>query len=393
MNRYGYELADVIQRFLPGLSKHRGISSWQLKVLNALLKCRTSALGGHKDICEDCGQVSYSYNSCRNRHCPKCQGTDREKWILAREADLLPIKYFHVVFTLPEALNKLCMFHPKDLYNILFRTVWDVLKSFAADPKWLGGQLGATAILHTWSQTMGYHPHVHLIVPAGGIIDNRKWKSSRNRGKFLFRVEHLSSVFRARFVAELKIWAKHKTITLRKSLLDKLFEKDWVVYAKQPFAGPGQVIEYMGRYTHRVAISNNRIKQITGKKVTFSYINRQDNNTKKDMSLDGEEFLRRFIMHILPYAFTRIRHYGFLASKNKTKTLDKIRHILKVKAPEKKKLSWVEIATERWGFNPMICKSCGGKMVISRIIPKQRAPPMQLWGNRDAILRRFEMIG
>jgi hypothetical protein len=393
MNGPKHELANVINTFLPELSKNRGISSWQLYILNTLLQCRTPALGGHEDVCTDCGKVSYSYNSCRNRHCPKCQGTDREKWIDAREADLLPVKYFHVVFTVPHTLNILFMHHPQDMYNLLFQTAWGVLKNFGADPQWLGGQPGAIAILHTWTQKLLFHPHLHFIVPAGGIGTDGIWKNSRSNGKFLFRVGMLSAVFRSRFVEGLRKWAGENSIVLSKKRTNQIFAHNWVVHTKQPFSGPNQVIEYLGRYTHRVAISNNRIKEITGDKVTFSYIDRKDNDTKKMMSLTGQEFLRRFIMHIMPYGFTRIRHYGFLSSRNKSKSLNAIRKCFKIKPPEKKQRTWVDIVKQRWGFDPFKCSECGGQKIFLRVIPRQRAPPLPLWKNPQATIKHFELAG
>jgi endogenous inhibitor of DNA gyrase (YacG/DUF329 family) len=379
MNFPAYELQTIVERFLPRLSARQGISREQLKVLSAIQNCRTSALGGHEEVCKSCGQVRYAYNSCRNRHCPKCQGIDLERWVMARETDLMPVKYFHVIFTLPEELNELCMFHPADMYQLLFQTAWNVLCSFASDEKWLGGQLGAFAILHTWSQTLMLHPHIHLIIPAGGISQNGKWKASKSKGKFLFDVTQLSSVFRARFIAGLRKLAKELSLTLEKQMMDRLFEKGWIVYAKQPFGGPQKVIKYLGQYTRRIAISNYRIKKITDDHVVFSYKDRRDKNKKKILTLKGEEFLRRFLLHVVPSGFMRIRHYGFLSSRNKTKALTIIRKELNVAAPEKKKLTWKQIAKTRLGFDPRKCPSCGGEMVIYKIIPRHRAPPLPLW--------------
>jgi len=379
MNLPRYELQTVVERFLPRLSARQGISREQLKVLSAIQNCRTSVLGGHEEVCKECGQIRYAYNSCRNRHCPKCQGIDLERWVMAREDDLLPVKYFHVIFTLPEELNELCMFDPAQMYNLLFRTVWDVLSSFACDEKWLGGQLGAIAILHTWSQTLMLHPHIHLIIPAGGITPDGIWKESKTKGKFLFDVKQMSPVFRARLVAGVRKWVKAKQITLDNQLIDRLFKKGWVVYAKRPFGGPKQVIKYLGQYTRRIAISNYRIKEITDDQVVFSYKDRRDKNKQKTMTLTGEEFLRRFLLHIVPGGFTRIRHYGFLSSRNKTKALTVIRKDLQVVAPEKKKLTWQQIAITRLGFDPSKCPCCGGEMVIFKIIPRHRAPPLPLW--------------
>lgn len=385
-----YTLQDVINRFLPKLSAHKGIPLHHLRVLSSLQKCRTASLGGQMVACSDCGHVHFTYHSCRNRHCPGCQGIDRERWIMAREADLLPMRYFHLVFTLPDAMHPLCRYHAEDMYNMLFRVVWDVLNSFAGDPKWMGAQLGATAILHTWTQQMQLHPHIHLIVPSGGLINKQEWKQARNRGEFLFCVEQLSDVFRGRFVAALRLWGIGKMVTIPRKLTDQLFQHDWVVFAKQPFMGPQQVIEYLGRYTHRIAIANYRIKEITETDVIFSYKDRRDKDDKgrareKQQKLRGEKFLERFCQHILPAGFTRIRHYGFLASRGKTRALAIIRQQLKVKAPVKEQLSWQEIAKRKWDFDPEKCKHCGGKLQIVQSLAKQRAPPLPLFSVKSVV--------
>ena len=384
MNFPAYEMQTVVERFLPRLPARRGISKEQLKVLSAIQNCRTSVLGGHEEICKSCGQVRYAYNSCRNRHCPKCQGIDLERWVMARETDLVPVRYFHVIFTLPEGLNELCMYHSEDMYQLLFKTAWNVLCSFARDEKWLGGQLGAITILHTWSQTLTLHPHIHMIIPAGGISADGNWKTSKNKGKFLFDVNQVSSVFRARFMSGLRKVAKVNQFSLDKTMMNRLFETEWVVYAKQPFGGPRQVIKYLGQYTRRIAISNYRIKKITSEHVVFSYKDRRDKDKQKMLSLKGEEFLRRFLLHIVPAGFIRIRHYGFLASRNKTRALRKIRKELKVTTPEKKKLTWQQIAKTRLGFDPCICPSCGGEMAFYNVIPRHRAPPLPLFKLRQS---------
>jgi hypothetical protein len=379
MNLPRYELQTVVERFLPQLSAKKGISREQLKVLSAIQNCRTSVLGGHEEVCKSCGQIRYAYNSCRNRHCPKCQGIDLERWVMAREDDLLPVKYFHVIFTLPQEFNELCMFHPVEMYNLLFHTVWDVLSSFAGDEKWLGAKLGAIAILHTWSQTLMLHPHIHLIIPAGGITAKGTWKASKTKGKFLFDVKQMSPVFSARFVEGVRKWAKAKKVFIDNQMMNRLFEIDWVVFATQPFGGPKQVVKYLGQYTRRIAISNYRIKEITDDQVVFSYKDRRDKNKQKTLPLKGEEFLRRFLLHIVPVGFTRIRHFGFLASRNKTKSLAVIRKEMNVVAPEKKKLSWQQIAITRFGYDPSKCSCCGGEMVVFKIIPRHRAPPLPLY--------------
>jgi len=380
----GHELATVISNFILSFKTKNKLPAHKLRVLDALQKCRTEYMGGHIEACEDCGETRDAYNSCRNRHCPKCGAIGKEKWIIAREADLLPVKYFHVVFTVPDKLNTLFMNNQWLMYNLLFTVSWDVLKDFGKTKKWLGGKIGATAILHTWGQNLPYHPHLHFIVPAGALMPNGKWKHSRNRGKYLFRVDQLSEVFRARFMEQARKLQKEKIITGK--IPGNLFDKDWVVYAKQAFGGPKHVINYLGRYTHRVAISNNRILEVNTKEVTFFWKDYNNNYARQITTLPGEEFLRLFCLHILPPGFTRIRHYGFLSSASKTKSLAIIRALLKAtpaciksNKPSSNK-PWQEIAFERMGIKPGVCKCCGGKMIIIENIPNrfrtsQRAPP------------------
>jgi Putative transposase/Transposase zinc-binding domain len=376
-------LATVIDRFLPALNAKSKLPSHSLRCLDAIQKCRTPYMGGHVEACNSCGVVRTAYNSCRNRHCPQCGAIEKEKWALAREADLLPVKYFHVVFTVPEKLNQLFMHHKRLLYNLLFTTVWDVMKGFGGNEKWAGGQMGMTAILHTWGQNIRYHPHVHLIVPAGVLLPNGKWKHARGRGKYLFPVEPLSDVFRSKLVAALR--QLHREGLLSLPVPNGLFDKPWVVFAKQPFAGPEQVIKYLSRYTHRTAISNNRILKVTDETVSFSWKDYSQNNKKQITSLSGEEFLRLFCQHISPHGYTRIRHYGFLSSASKAKSLPKIRASLRVGPPsaKPKDKSWQEIVFERMAIKPGVCKCCGGEMVIVQSLPNHfqnasRAPPKKM---------------
>ena len=337
-------------------------------------------MGGHVEACEDCGEVRVANNSCRNRHCPKCGSIDKEKWIINREADLLPVKYFHVVFTVPDKLNGLFMNNQVLMYNLLFTTSWDVLNDFGKTKQWIGGKIGATAILHTWGQNLNYHPHIHFIVPAGALMPNGRWKNSRKRGKYLFKVDHLSSVFQARFVERARKLKKQGQ--LNGLVPNGLFDKDWVVYAKQPFGGYEQVISYLGRYTHRTAISNDRILNVSPETVSFAWRDYSNNYAKKTTTLPGERFLQLFCMHILPHGFTRIRHYGFLSSASKRKSMAIVRTSLKVsKPPETSKKTWQQIAFERMGIEVGVCKCCGGKMEIIETIPnrfrmRQRAPPV-----------------
>ena len=377
-----HELATVINNFFASFNKHNKLPSYKLGALQALQNCRTEYMGGHIEACEDCGQVRVAYNSCRNRHCPKCGAIEKEKWILNREADLLPVKYFHVVFTVPDKLNSLFLNNQVEMYNLLFRVVWEVMKDFGKTKKWIGGKIGASAILHTCGQKLNYHPHLHLIVPAGALMPNGKWKHSRKRGKYLFKVDQLSSVFSARFVAHARLLKT--TGAISGQIPNGLFDKKWVVYAKQPFGGPRQVINYLGRYTHRTAISNDRIISVDNKNVSFIWKDYKHGAVKKISTLPGERFLGLFCQHILPPGFTRIRHYGFLSSASKRKSLAIIREDLKVDTsglPANK--DWKVMAFERMGIEPGVCKCCGGKMIIIESIPNRfalgkRAPPPKI---------------
>lgn len=374
------ELATVISQFLPSFNRNHKLPAYKLRALDAIQKCRTEYMGGHTEACTKCGSIHDAFNSCRNRHCPKCGAIDKEKWIINREADLLPVKYFHVVFTVPHKLNSLFIRNQHALYHLLFTTSWEVLSDFGNTEKWIGGKIGATAILHTTGQNLNYHPHIHFIVPAGALMPNGKWKNARNRGQYLFNVESLSSVFRARFVEQLRLLKQEKIIN--GWIPNELFDQDWVVYAKQAFGGPKQVINYLGRYTHRTAISNDRILAVDDKKVVFTWTDYNKDYQKQISSPKGEAFLRLFCQHILPPGFTRIRHYGFLSSASKRKSLAIIRsHLGGSTSSESTILSWQEIAFKKMGIQPGICKYCGGEMLIIKTFANrfrnnhQRAPP------------------
>lgn len=357
------ELADIIRLYKSEFIKVHSPHASALKVLDALEKCRTAALGGHVDVCDSCSHLRISYNSCRNRHCPKCQSTNRERWIHARTQDLLPCSYFHVVFTLPEQINPFCIHYPGAVYDILFTASKDTVEAFSKDPKYLGAQPGMISLLHTWGQNLTLHPHVHMIVPGGGITASGKWKKARNQGKFLFPVKAMSVVFRGKFMQGLLRLLAAKKQPLDKMIRNKLYEKPWVVYAKRPFLGPDQVIEYLGRYTHKIAISNHRIKAIEKGKVTFSYKDYRKGGKQSEMTLEASEFLRRFCLHILPKGFRKIRHYGFLATRNKQK-LRLQQFCLGVLKQAKGKPNWKEISLEKLGFDVDACPCCtGGKMI------------------------------
>lgn len=321
-----FEVAEILQKNWKNIeNKELKLNSWQIRTLSAIKSCRTAVLGGHIDSCESCEYIQISYNSCRNRHCPKCQGHKQEEWVQKRESELLPVPYYHVVFTIPDTLNVYALQYPKVLYSILFKASWQTIDAFSKDNKWVGAKMGMIAVLHTWGQNLSLHPHLHCIVAGGGVTKQGKWKTanvlkSGKTSKILFPVKAMSSVFRGIFVGLLK----KELPQIPSSFYPKLYKHNWVVYAKRPFGSPKQVIEYLGRYTHKIAISNHRIKNISNDKVTFTYKDYRQNAKKKTMSLTQQEFIRRFSLHILPKRFVRIRHYGILSSFWKRKKLKEL---------------------------------------------------------------------
>lgn len=370
-------LGLVIRKFLPDLLKTRGCTKNQLKVLNALAMCRTSHMGGSVLACNKCGTIHYVLHSCRNRHCPRCQGIDKELWIEDRKHDLLPVKYYHVVFTVPHLLLELFRYNRKVMYNLLFEKSWETIRSFAWDPKLLGADPGAIAILHTWDQQLKYHPHIHFIVPTGGIDKQGKWKSTKQNGDFLFDVRQMSEKFSAIFAKKLRKLKQQGKI--KKYVPRDLIPEPWVVYAKQAFGSPQSVLEYLGRYSHRVAISNARILKVTDTHVTFRWCNRKNNYQQEIQTITGVEFLKRFIEHIVPPCFRRIRHFGFLSSRNKAKSLRLLRDIFKIE-PNAIELSRAQILQLRFGQRSLLqCKECGGQLHVMQSFPRQRAPPSNLF--------------
>lgn len=328
-------------------------------------------MGGHVDQCDQCGHIRISYNSCRNRHCPKCQNTQREAWIESRKQDLLPVPYFHVVFTVPDKLNELFLHHPVTLYNLLFASAWETIAQFGYTK--LQSETGMVAILHTWGQNLSLHPHLHCVVPGGGINFKGQWKqvkTSVNGKVFLFRVENLSAVFRAKFISGLQ-----KQLPQDQQFIRELKQTNWVVYAKEPFAGPEQVIEYLGRYTHKVAIGNHRLLNVDETGVRFRWRDYRD-NTEKVMTLTGDEFLRRFCQHILPRRFVRIRHYGLLSTARRQQ-LRELQLAFGIKVQEvKEKKHWKVLCREHLNYNPDLCPKCGkGNMVTIEILAGPRPPP------------------
>lgn len=313
------ELADIFRMHGDSYIQEHILTPEQHKVFNAVKNCRTHVLGGHVEQCNKCDSIQISYNSCRNRHCPKCESFKAAKWLEARQAELLPVRYFHVVFTLPHELNNLVLYNKRILYNLLFESAWGTLKKLGSDPKRLNGEMGMLSILHTWSQNLSQHNHVHCIVPGGALQSNGKWKASKN---YLFPIKVLSKLFRGIFVSLLRNLYEQQQIKLPDKLteklsknnfdklLDTIMEKDWVVYAKPPFENSENLLSYLGRYTHKIAISNYRILSCDDQWVTFSFRDYADDNKVKIMQLGPEEFIRRFLSHVVPDGFMRIRSWA-----------------------------------------------------------------------------------
>ena len=400
MTRPPLEVADLIrgagQKFIEG--SRRWITGQHLKVLAAIERCRTAALGGHQDECSRCGYRAISYKSCRNRHCPKCQANARDRWLEARRRELLPTPYVHVVFTLPRRLAPLTLQNKKVIYRLLFRTCAETLLEIARDPLHLGAEIGFFSVLHTWNQKLEHHPHVHCVLPAGGLSpDHRHWIHPRYR--FFLPVKVLRRVFRGKFVAalkrafadgqlgfygDLKLLAEAKAFS---SFLRPLFRHDWVVYCKPPFGGPEYVLQYLGRYTHRVAISNHRLVSLADNQVTFRWRDSAQGNQQRLMSLSVEEFLRRFLLHLLPPGFVRIRHFGVLAHRRRAVLLPLCFRLLGSAEGSQLSHEPEEQRTGRESIPPpqtsaWTCPECGGPMIIlERLTAAQaflRSPPISL---------------
>jgi hypothetical protein len=392
MTREGPEVADVLRRFGSAFRDRYGatLSGARRRAMAAIEACRTAALGGHVERCDGCGQQRIAYNSCRNRNCPKCQGLARAQWLEDRQAELLDVAYFHVVFTVPEEIAVIAFQNQVVVYDILFRAAAETLHTIAADPKQLGAEIGFLAVLHTWGQNLMHHPHLHCLVPGGGIApDGQSWVSCRPG--FFLPVRVLSRLFRGLFLRELEkafVAGDLHFFSAQRHLLEPaafrrylapLYGADWVIYAKRPFAGPAQVLEYVGRYTHRVAISNNRLLSIDDSKVRFRWKDYRDGDRQKTMTLDGAEFIRRFLIHVLPDGFHRIRYYGFLGNHHRTRKLALCRALIGM-APSATDAA--PAADHRRRFEALTgqslhrCPHCGtGTMlVINCITPAAGAP-------------------
>ena len=392
--RDALEVADIFRGFGP---KYRAaqaghLSLDQLRVMSAIERCRTAALGGHVEGCADCGHQRIAYNSCRNRHCPKCQGAAARAWLAEREADLLPVGYFHVVFSLPAEIAAIAWTNKAAVYDLLFRAAAETMLTIAADRKHLGARIGITAVLHTWGSAMTHHPHIHMIVPGGGLsLDGQSWVSARAR--FLLPVRVLSRLFRRIFLAglmelhaatQLKFFGEAQSLVERRAFLRHLAplrRKNWVVYAKPPFAGPQAVLAYLARYTHRVAISNNRLLDIENDQVRFKWKDYRGGNQVKTMTLSAEEFIRRFLLHVLPNGFQRIRYYGFLGNRHREEKLAVCRHLLGMPQVEKERTERVTETDYRDRYEDLTgrslrqCPQCRqGNMVVVQILPRWSAP-------------------
>src|SRR5712692_5598174 len=379
------EVADILRAHAEAYCARHPVSSLQAAVIRRLIACRTAALGGHVDACGRCGYTRISYNSCRDRHCPKCQASKRAAWLEARLERLLPIGYFHVVFTLPALLYPLVLHHQRLLYGLLFRAASATLLTLAADPQRLGAQVGITAILHTWGQNLLFHPHLHCVVTGGGLApDGQHWVAGRRR--YFLPVKVLGKLFRGKFLAGLKKAYQAGQLTLTGSvmhlgdprafqqLLQQLYGHNWIDYAKRPFGGATQVFRYLGRYSHRVAIANSRLVSMDHDRVSFRWKDYADNHRTKVMTVSAEEFIRRLLLHVLPKGFVRIRHFGLLASVNVATKLQRCRQLLGQETPSgpQPPKRWIDRVLEWTGQDPRRCPHCQG-FLERRPLPK--SPP------------------
>ena len=397
MARFGLEVADVFRRYGEAYRQRHGasLSTARRRVMTAIELCRTAALGGHVEKCDHCDHQRISYNSCRNRHCGKCQSLARAEWLEDRRSELLDVGYFHIVFTVPDPIRPIAYQNKQHVYNILFRAVSDTLRSIAADPKHLGAEIGFFAVLHTWGQNLLHHPHLHCVVPGGGLSpDGKRWISCRPN--FFLHVRVLRRLFRRLFLkyleqafdaGKLQFFSTLEAFRERRAFLRYLAparKRKWVVYAKPPFAGPDDVLRYAARYTHRVAISNDRVIDIEDEKVQFRWKDYRDACRKKTMTLAAEEFIRRFLLHVLPEGFQRIRYYGFLANRYRKQKLARCRELLNMPPPEPHchvKKDYRDRYEELTGKSLKTCPVCHqGQMVIIEVFQAGGIPP-PIWDN------------
>ena len=359
------EVQDVLAAHGEEFLATHALTPQQRRAYDDMLACRTAELGGHVDRCEGCGHELISYNNCRNRHCPKCQAMRRERWVAREGCDLLDVGYYHVVFTVPHELGCVFWRNQREMYNLLFRCAWATVAEFAADRKWLGARTGAVAVLHTWGRKLQYHPHVHMVVPSGGLTDRGTWR--RTGSRFFAPVRAMSKVFRAKLLEGVRALAPALDLGgcashladdgALGSLVSELFERPWVVYCKRPFADAGRVLAYLGRYTHRVAISNARIKSLEGGVVTFEYRDSRDGRVR-ECRMAAVEFIRRLLMHVLPKGLCKIRHYGILASRGKRERMALCRRLTSTPAPAPAPDA-ATLLRRMLGRDPTVCPKCG----------------------------------
>jgi hypothetical protein len=399
LGRAQLEVADILRTHGDEFRRLRNPSARQRKILRNIEQCRTAALGGHKDTCTNCGHVRVSYNSCRDRHCPKCQSLKKDEWLEARKQRLLPVPYFHVVFTLPNELNPLALRNKKIVFDLLFKSAAETLQQVASQKKHLGAQIGFTAVLHTWGQKLQFHPHLHCVVTGGGLdFRQGRWIAASQR--YFLCVDVLGMLFKAKFLEALKTAHTERKLSLAgttahledrrlwQRLLNRLYSSKWVVYAKPPFGGPEHVFRYLGRYTHRVAISNHRLLELKDGQVTFRIKDYADEGKSKSLTISAVEFIRRFLLHVLPERFVRIRHYGLMAGRNVETKLARAREILGVAAKEDKaspgdeadaSKPWWERLFELTGVDIFQCPVCGSGRMLREPLQPVPLPAHAAW--------------
>lgn len=395
-----FSLAKVITAFGEGFNTTKQATPYIQKTFRAINRCRKASMGGHVDQCSlsSCQHIRISYNSCRNRHCPSCQSTQKEQWISRMEYRTLPVSYFHGVFTVPHEFNGLCLRYPALMYELLFKVVWATINECSKHPQYGVLKTGMTAILHTWGQQLWLHPHLHCIIPAGGLSQNisagYKWKklkgnntysqgAKKKKNKdFLYPIDHLKSKYKAKFMAALRKLIKQGLIEKQEpKFLDMVYKKDWVVYAKRPFAGAKQVIDYLGRYTHKIAISNHRLLNITDQEVKFTYKDYDDKSKTKAMILNGVEFLRRISLHVLPKGFTKIRHFGLHAGANQHIMDALYQDFYQLPRPAQVVETWQQIAFKKTGFIENQCPKCKQNSLQTKAVWLVNRPPPQKYNN------------
>lgn len=364
------KIQEILNKGLEKYEKGNKVIGYKKKVMHAIKECKTGAIGAHKYVCDECGYEEIAYNSCRNRHCPNCQTGKKLKWIEARKEEVLNIKYYHIVFTIPSELYPISLQNQEKMYKILFKASAETLQMLEKDKKYLGGEIGFFSILHTWGQNLMYHPHVHLVVTGGGLTEINTWKEKE---EFFIPVKVMSRVFRGKFIdymkkEKIKFYGKNKDLenpSIYNNLMQSLYQKEWIVYCKEPFKNAECVIQYLGRYTHRVAISNERIVEVTEDTVKFKWRDYKDDNKIKEMTINIQEFIRRFLLHILPPHFMKIRYYGLLGNRNKKKKLLKCKILTRTKIYTKKQLPTLELLKQTLGKDFNLCPHCKkGHMLI-----------------------------